>query len=136
MGLTHSKGKREKHSRVKRERERTYSHAPGGLRVTKGISHEVLLLLLYIRRQGICDRLGHFSRVIRIVCTYMYIQGETIRNPIKTFREFSRYVGRMANRKASGDDKMPADLFKMTPEAFRKRAWILNNIILVGHYVT
>ena len=61
--------------------------------------------------------------------------GETIRNPIKTFREFSRYVGRMANRKASGDDKMPADLFKKAPEAFRKRAWILINIILAGHYV-
>ena len=61
--------------------------------------------------------------------------GETIRNPIKTFREFSRYVGRMANRKASGDDKMPADLFKKTPEAFRKRAWILINIIIAGHYV-
>jgi len=67
MGLTHSKGKREKHSRVERERERTYSHAPGGLRVTKGISHGVLLLLLYIRQQGIRDRLGRFSRVIRIV---------------------------------------------------------------------
>ena len=61
--------------------------------------------------------------------------GETMRNPIKTFREFSRYVGRMANRKASGDDKMPADLFKKAPEAFRKRAWILMNIILAGHYV-
>ena len=60
---------------------------------------------------------------------------ETIRNPVKTFREFSRYVGRMANRKASGDDKIPADLFKKTPEAFRKRAWILINIILARHYV-
>ena len=60
--------------------------------------------------------------------------GETIRNPIKTFREFSRYVGRMANRKASGDDKMPADLFKKAQEAFRKRAWILINIILAVHY--
>jgi len=44
--------------------------------------------------------------------------GETIRSPIKTFREFSRYVGRMANRKASGDDKMPADLFEKASEAF------------------
>ena len=63
--------------------------------------------------------------------------GETIRNPIQTFLELSRYVGRMANRKASGDDKMPADLFKKAPEAFRKRAWILTliNIILAGHYV-
>jgi len=61
--------------------------------------------------------------------------GETIRNPIKTFRELSRYVGRMANQKASGDDKMAADLFKKAPEAFRKRAWILINIILAGHHV-
>jgi len=52
--------------------------------------------------------------------------------PPGQFREFSRYVGRMANRKASGDDKMPADLFKKAPEAFRKRAWILINIILAG----
>jgi len=41
----------------------------------------------------------------------------------------------MANRKASGTDKLPADLFKKAPEAFRKRAWILINIILAGHYV-
>jgi len=41
----------------------------------------------------------------------------------------------MANRKTSGDDKMPADLFKKAPEAFRKRAWILINIILAGHFV-
>jgi len=60
---------------------------------------------------------------------------ETIRNPIKTFWEFSRYVGRMANSKASGYDKMPANLFKKALEAFRKRAWILINIILAGHYV-
>jgi len=41
----------------------------------------------------------------------------------------------MANWKASGDDKMPADLFKKALEALRKRAWILINIILAGHYV-
>jgi len=45
IGLTHSKGRREKHSRVERERERKYSHAPGGLRVTMGISHGKLLLI-------------------------------------------------------------------------------------------
>jgi len=42
---------------------------------------------------------------------------KTIRNPIQTFRKFSHYAGRMANRKASGDDKMPADLLKKSPEA-------------------
>ena len=41
----------------------------------------------------------------------------------------------MANRKAIGDDKMPADLCKKALEAFRKRAWILINIIPAGHFV-
>jgi len=41
----------------------------------------------------------------------------------------------MVNRKASGDDKMPTDLFKKAPEAIRKRAWILINVIFAGHYV-
>jgi len=41
----------------------------------------------------------------------------------------------MANWEASGDVKMPADLFKKAPEAFRERAWILINIVLAGHYV-
>jgi len=40
----------------------------------------------------------------------------------------------MANRKASGEDKMPADLFKKAPEIFRKRAMILVNLILTGRY--
>ena len=30
---------------------------------------------------------------------------------------------------------MHADLLKKAPEAFRKRSWILINIILTGHYV-
>ena len=40
---------------------------------------------------------------------------EPIQNPVETFREFSRYVSRMANRKSCGEDKMPADLFKKAP---------------------
>ena len=35
----------------------------------------------------------------------------------------------VTNFEASDNDKMPADLFKKAPEAFRKRAWILINII-------
>jgi len=31
--------------------------------------------------------------------------------PVATFRELNLFVNRMANRKASGKDKMPADLF-------------------------
>jgi len=59
----------------------------------------------------------------------------SIRNPIRTFREFTLYTNRTANHKASGKDRMPADLFKRAPEAFRKRTGILINIILSGHYV-
>jgi len=59
---------------------------------------------------------------------------ETIRGPVKTFREFSRYVARMADRKAAGKDMMPADLFKRAPEEFRRRAWSLINKILAGEY--
>jgi len=40
----------------------------------------------------------------------------------------------MANRQSCLKDKMPAELFKKAPEAFRKRAWILINIILALHY--
>jgi len=40
----------------------------------------------------------------------------------------------MANRKASGEDKMPADLFQKAPEIFRRRAMSILNLILMGHY--
>ena len=59
---------------------------------------------------------------------------ETIRGSVKTFREFSRYVTSMADKKAVGKDKMPADLFKRAPEEFRRRAWSLINKILAGEY--
>jgi len=38
----------------------------------------------------------------------------------------------MANIKASGEDKMPADLLKKAPEIVRKRAMIIVNLILAG----
>jgi len=47
---------------------------------------------------------------------------ESIRGPVNTFREFSRYVARMSDRKAAGKDMLPADLFKRAPEAFRRNA--------------
>jgi len=59
---------------------------------------------------------------------------ESIRGPIRTFREFSRYVARMSDRKAAGKDMMPADLFKRAPEAFRRNAWSLINLILADEY--
>jgi len=40
----------------------------------------------------------------------------------------------MANKKASGEDQMPADLFKRLPEIFRKRAMIIVNLIFAGRY--
>ena len=41
---------------------------------------------------------------------------ERLGYPVATFREFNLFINRMANRKASGEDKMPADLFKKAPE--------------------
>jgi len=40
----------------------------------------------------------------------------------------------MANRKASGEDKMPADFFKKAPEIFQKRAIIIVKLTLTGRY--
>jgi len=37
---------------------------------------------------------------------------ERLGYPVATFREFNLFINRMANRKASGKDKMPSDLFK------------------------
>jgi len=59
---------------------------------------------------------------------------ERLGYPAATFREFDLFINRMANRKASGEDKMPADLFKKTPEIFRRRAMTIVNLILTGHY--
>jgi len=68
------------------------------------------------------------------IFTYRTIdRGEKIGYPVATFREFNIFVSRMANRKASGEDKMPADLFKKAPENFRRRAICIVNLILTGH---
>ena len=39
---------------------------------------------------------------------------------IASFWEFNLFINRMTIRKASGEDKMPADLFKKAPEIFRR----------------
>ena len=57
-------------------------------------------------------------------------ENETIRQKISTFREFNRYIDRMKYRKAVGKDGTPADLIKRSQEAFKKRCWILINMIL------
>jgi len=59
---------------------------------------------------------------------------ERLGYPVATFQEFNLLINRMANRKASGEDKMPADLFKKAPEIFRKRAMAIVKLILTGHY--
>jgi len=58
---------------------------------------------------------------------------ERLGYPVATFREFNLFINRMANRKASGEDKMPANLFKKAPEIFRKRVMTIVNLILTGH---
>ena len=62
-------------------------------------------------------------------------QYESIKGPVNTFREFSRYVAKMSDRKAAGKDMLPADLFKRAPEAFRRNAWSLINKILTDEYI-
>jgi len=59
---------------------------------------------------------------------------ERLGYPVATFREFNLFVNRMANRKASGEDKMPADLFEKAPEIFRKRVMTIVKLILNGRY--
>jgi len=43
---------------------------------------------------------------------------ERLEYPVAAFREFNLFVNRMANRMASGKDKMPAGLFKRALESF------------------
>jgi len=57
-------------------------------------------------------------------------QEERLRYPVATFREFNLFVNRMANRQASGEDKMPAELFKKASEIFRKQMMTIVNLIL------
>jgi len=59
---------------------------------------------------------------------------ERLGYPIASFQEFNLFINRIANRKASGEDKMPANFFKKAPETFRRRAMTIVNLILTGHY--
>ena len=58
--------------------------------------------------------------------------GETIREPVTTFREFSQFISRMPSQKAPGFSEVPADLFKQAPVSFQKRIHLLVNEILTG----
>jgi len=53
--------------------------------------------------------------------------GETIRDPVTTFREFSQFISRMPSHKAPGFSEVPVDLFKQAPVAFQRRIHLLVN---------
>jgi len=59
---------------------------------------------------------------------------ERLGYPVATFRVFNLFINRMANRTASGEDKMPADLFKKVPQFFHKWTMIIVSLILTGRY--
>jgi len=60
--------------------------------------------------------------------------GETIREPVNTFREFSQFIQRMPSHKAPGFSAVPADLFKQAPAPLQGRIHILVNEIMAGKY--
>ena len=47
--------------------------------------------------------------------------GETICEPVTTFREFSQFIAQMPSHKAPGISEVPADLFKQVPISYQKR---------------
>ena len=60
--------------------------------------------------------------------------GETIRDPVTTFREFSQFIARMPSHKDPGFSEVPADLFKQAPASFQRRIHLLVNEILIGDH--
>jgi len=60
--------------------------------------------------------------------------GETIRDPVTTFREFSQFISRMPSHKAPRFSEVPADLFKQAPVSFQRRIHLLVNEILIGDH--
>jgi len=77
----------------------------------------------HTRDRTFLDRAGIFDfRTIAI--------GETIPEPVTTFREFSQFIVRIPSHKAPGFSEVPADLFKQAPVSFQKRIYLLVNEIL------
>jgi len=62
----------------------------------------------HIRDRTFLDKAGIFD--FRTIAS-----GETIREPVTTFREFSPFIARMPSHKAPGFSEVPADLFKQAP---------------------
>jgi len=79
----------------------------------------------HTRNRTFLDRAGIFN--FRTIAN-----GETIREPVTTFREFSQFIARMPSHKAPGFSEVPTDLFKQAPVSFQKRIHLLVNEILTG----
>jgi hypothetical protein len=78
---------------------------------------------------------GHYVPGTGGIFSYRTIgREERLGYPVATFRESNLFMNRMANRKASGGDQIPTDLFKKAPQIFRKRAMTIVNLILTGRY--
>ena len=60
--------------------------------------------------------------------------GETIREPVNTFRSFSQFTQRNPSHKAPGVSAIPADLFKQAPAQLQGSILVLVNEILAGDY--
>jgi len=60
--------------------------------------------------------------------------GETIREPVITFKKFSQFILRMQSHKAPGFSEVPADLFKQAPVPFQRRIHLLVNETLIGDH--
>ena len=58
---------------------------------------------------------------------------ETLRKTV-TFKAFTRFLQRMANRKAFGIDGIPAEILKHAPHAFKLRLCLLVNEILTSRF--
>jgi len=56
--------------------------------------------------------------------------GETIQEPVSTFRKFSQFIQRIPSHKAP----VPADLFIQAPAPFQGRIHVLVNEIMAGGY--
>jgi len=80
----------------------------------------------HIRDRTFLDKAGIFD--------FRISDGETIREPVTTFREFSQFISRMPSHKAPGFSEIPAELFKQAPIPFQKRIHLLVNEILKGDH--
>jgi len=81
----------------------------------------------HTRDRTFLDRAGIFD--FRTIAS-----GETIREPVTTFREFSQFIARMPSHKAPGSSEVPADFFQKAPVSVQKRIHLLVNEILTGSH--